>query len=71
MQNPSADISIMIKLVETTKIFLESFRSGESFEAIIKKSEEIAIKLGTEPVFPQVRLAENDVFLNMKELIHL
>ncbi|XP_065662920.1 zinc finger MYM-type protein 1-like [Hydra vulgaris] len=52
MQNPSADISIMIKLVETTKIFLESFRSDESFEAIIKKSEEIAIKLGTEPVFP-------------------
>ena len=52
MKNPSADIFIMIKLVKTTKIFLESFRSDESFEAIIKRSEEIAIKLGTEPVFP-------------------
>ncbi|XP_065665525.1 zinc finger MYM-type protein 1-like [Hydra vulgaris] len=62
MQNPSADISIMIKLVETTKIFLESFRSDESFEAIIKKSEEIAIKLGTEPVFPQVRLSRKRRF---------
>ncbi|XP_065652831.1 zinc finger MYM-type protein 1-like [Hydra vulgaris] len=62
MQTPSADISIMIKLVETTKIFLESFRSDESFEAIIKKSKEIAIKLGTEPVFPQVRLSRKRRF---------
>ncbi|XP_065662729.1 uncharacterized protein LOC136085356 [Hydra vulgaris] len=52
----------MIKLVETTKICLESFRSDESFEAIIKKSEEIAIKLGTEPVFPQVRLSRKRRF---------
>ncbi|XP_065645780.1 zinc finger MYM-type protein 1-like [Hydra vulgaris] len=63
MENPSADISIVIKLVESTKIFLESFRSDESFLlAIIKKSEEIAIKLGTEPVFPQVRLSRKRRF---------
>ncbi|XP_065662535.1 uncharacterized protein LOC136085175 [Hydra vulgaris] len=43
-------------------ISTESFRSDESFEAIIKKSEEIAIKLGTEPVFPQVRLSRKRRF---------
>ncbi|XP_065658530.1 uncharacterized protein LOC136083049 [Hydra vulgaris] len=56
------DLLFEINKVETTKIFLESFRSDESFEAIIKKSEEIAIKLGTEPVLPQVRLSRKRRF---------
>ncbi|XP_065651036.1 uncharacterized protein LOC136079239 [Hydra vulgaris] len=47
-------------LFEINKV--KSFRSDESFEAIIKKSEEIAIKLGTEPVFPQVRLSRKRRF---------
>jgi GMP synthase PP-ATPase subunit len=32
MQNPSADVSILIKLVDAMKQFLQEFRSDESFE---------------------------------------
>jgi hypothetical protein len=56
MQNPSADVSIMIKLVDVTKQFLQEFRSDESFEALIMSAEEIALKLGTDPIFPEVRV---------------
>jgi hypothetical protein len=62
MQNPSADVSIMIKLVYATKQFLQEFRSDESFEALIKSAEEIALKLGTDPIFLQVRVQQKRRF---------
>jgi hypothetical protein len=61
MQNPSAD-DIMIKLVYATKQFLQEFRTDESFEALIKSAEEIALKLGTDPIFLQVRVQQKRRF---------
>jgi hypothetical protein len=46
MQNPSADVSIMIKLVDATKQFLQEFRSDKSFEALIKSAEQNCYKTG-------------------------
>lgn len=58
MQNPSADVTVMIKLVDATKHFFQKFRSDETFEALMQSAEEIALKLGTDPTFPQVRVRQ-------------
>ncbi|MDR2781597.1 MAG: hypothetical protein LBB21_04065 [Holosporaceae bacterium] len=43
MQNPSANVTVMIKLVEATKQFLQKFGSAEKFEAHIKSGELITV----------------------------
>jgi hypothetical protein len=58
LQNPLADVAIMVTLVDATKQFVQEFRSYESFQAYIKSAEDIALKLGTNPFFPQVRVRQ-------------
>ena len=48
----------MIKLVDAPKQYFQKFRSDESFEALINSAEEIALKLGTDPIFSQVRVRQ-------------
>jgi hypothetical protein len=50
MQNPAADVTVMINLVDANKQFLQEFISDESFEALSKSAEEIALKLDTNQV---------------------
>jgi hypothetical protein len=52
MQNASAGVAMVGKLVNATKQFLQELRTDESAEALIMSGNEIAQKLGAVPIFP-------------------
>jgi hypothetical protein len=64
MQNPLADVTVMIKLVCATKQFLRELRSDESFKALIKSAAEISLKLDNYPIFPQVQVGQKRRLFN-------
>jgi hypothetical protein len=59
MHYASAGVAIVVKLVDATKQFLQELRTDESFEALIMSADELAQKLGTDPIFPQIQVRQN------------